>query len=510
MKKLLGLLGWLDNNLIKILIMVYTFLMPLYPKFPLVIGGKLMIVNYTYIAIRMEDLFMAILVAVFFMQLMRKKVVLNKKFLILFLIFWGAITASLLWGIFPQETVIYKHLGLLHTARRLEYMIIFFMVTSSIRTKNDFYFYLNMVFLALAAVICYGIGQKYFGLPAVQTMNPEFAKGHLLYLTEEARVSSTFAGHYDLAAYLVLLIPILLGAFYSYKRKLYALLFVGSLLLIFLTASRISFIAYIISAFGFLIFLKKPKSIIIVIILSIALSFTTKNLSSRFLKTFQIKQIFINENTGQVVVPQKINSKELPAGTYYVDIQPEGKKVNVEDATRALLNQTLLDSIKDEASKSGIILTSSEAARIAATMEANLTPVNTVVSDISFSTRLQVEWPRAIQSFLKNPILGTGASSITESTDSDYFRWIGEFGLAGTLAFLYILFSIAKFVFDQASKMKNEKRYVYYGFLFGLGGLFINASYIDVFEASKVAYNFWFIAGIFVGSLMYSEQSSEK
>ncbi|KXK12267.1 MAG: hypothetical protein UZ22_OP11002000066 [Microgenomates bacterium OLB23] len=50
-------------------------------------------------------------------------------------------------------------------------------------------------------------------------MNPEFAKGRILFLTPEARLSSTFAGHYDLAAYLVLMLPLLWGVF-MYARRI--------------------------------------------------------------------------------------------------------------------------------------------------------------------------------------------------------------------------------------------------------------------------------------------------
>jgi len=40
----------------------------------------------------------------------------------------------------------------------------------------------------------------------------------------------------------------------------------------------------------------------------------------------------------------------------------------------------------------------------------------------------------------------------------------------------------------------------------------INASYIDVFEASKVAYTFWMITGIFIGliSLYKNKKAYEK
>jgi hypothetical protein len=39
----------------------------------------------------------------------------------------------------------------------------------------------------------------------------------------------------------------------------------------------------------------------------------------------------------------------------------------------------------------------------------------------------------------------------------------------------------------------------------------MNASYIDVFEASKVAYNFWLIVGIFMGAIpFFVKRETEK
>ena len=134
-----------------------------------------------------------------------------------------------------------------------------------------------------------------------------------------------------------------------------------------------------------------------------------------------------------------------------------------------------------------------------ATLSANLRPVNTVVSDISLATRLQVEWPRAINAFKKSPLIGTGPSTLTEATDGDYFRWIGELGLLGTLAFVNILFLILKTVWSSIRKLSFGEKLVGYGFIFGFFALLINASYIDAFEASKVAYTFWTISGLYLG-----------
>lgn len=486
MAKLWRLLKIIDDNLLKILLVFFIFFIPLYPKFPL------KTVNFTYIAIRLEDLYLTLITAVFLLQLLRKKVVLNKFFLKPIIIFWTSVFISYLIGLYLTKTVVFPQVGLLHVLRRVEYMIVFFIAGSTIKSINDFKIFLYSLLLSLFFVNLYGLGQRFFGLPAISTMNPEFARGHLLYLTPEARISSTFAGHYDLAGYLVFLIPIVWGIYFSSirigKKWLIFLLAIFSLLILVYTASRISFIAYIISTPLFLLFLKKYRYFFFVLFLSILLAVFTRDLTKRFLKTVQIKQILINEKTGQIYIPQKITTKELPAGSLVVKIKEETK----ETSETADFKKKLIA----EATISGKIATSE-----AASLSSQIKPISAIAYDISFATRFQVEWPRAIKAFIKNPLFGTGPSSLTEATDNDYLRWLGETGLLGFITFLMIIFSLVKFIFNKMNNISSKIKPLFLAVLFSIFGLLINASYIDVFEASKIAYVFWYVMGIYTGVL---------
>ena len=494
MKKLIKWLKWIDKNLIKIFISLFIFLSPLYPKL------RISNVNYTYISIRMEDFFIAVLLIVFLIQFIRKKVQIDPKYLLLFIAFWVAGFISVAIGHLILKTIVIRHLGILHMLRRVEYMSIFFIAWSSIKNKKDFFYYLSLILLTVLIANIYGVGQKFLGWPAVQTMNPEYSKGYLLFLTPEARISSTFGGHYDLAAWTVFLMPIILG-FYFFRQKIpYLLLFIFSIFILILTASRASFGAYLATIFPMLICFKKPKTLIIILAFTLLFTFTSKNLTSRISRTFQVKQIFINQETGQVVIPQTISSKEVPAGSLYLQIN---KPVNYDPATIAndqgLANSKILEDLRNEASKEGRILTKLEEDILLASISATLRPISTIVSDISFATRIQIEWPRAIHAFLKHPIFGVGPSALTEATDSDYLRWLGEFGLVGTLLFIYILITIFKELLIFAKKTKQSERYLYATFLFGFVSLLITATYFDIFEASKVAFQFWMMTGIFIG-----------
>ena len=189
---------------------------------------------------------------IFIIQLLRKKVALNKKFILPFIIFWLLVFASFAWNTYVSKAIIIPHLGFLNSLRRVEYMLVFFIASAVIKNKKDFFQLMGFFFVSILIVILYGFGQKFMNFPAVQTMNPEYSKGYLLYLTPEARLSSTFAGHYDLASYLVLSIPMILAFYFSKNKKSYLFLFLGALIILLYTSSRISLIAYVFGTFAFL------------------------------------------------------------------------------------------------------------------------------------------------------------------------------------------------------------------------------------------------------------------
>jgi hypothetical protein len=122
--------------------------------------------------------------------------------------------------------------------------------------------------------------------------------------------------------------------------------------------------------------------------------------------------------------------------------------------------------------------------------------------DRSSSIRFNVEWPRAVRAWLKNPLLGTGYSSITLATDNDYLRLLGEVGLLGLgafgLIFGYLLVKVWRVVWSRGEV--DERRAVVMGISGAMLGFLANAMFIDVFEASKVAIYFWMLVGVMVGA----------
>jgi hypothetical protein len=399
------LLKKLDDNILKILLMLFVFFIPLFPKFPF------RVVNYTYIAIRLDDLLTGVLAAVFILQLLRKKVSFAKlPYKKLFGAFWIVVFLSYISGVYITKTVEFPFVGLLHAARRVEYMMLFFIAVSVIRTSTDYKKLLFSFLTSLFLINVYGIGQRFFEFPAISTMNPEFAKGRILFLTPEARLSSTFAGHYDLAAYLVLMLPFLWALFMyakriqiSQKMKLFTLfvsllpivlacytltgistetinhipiagtflsplnqLVIGTILFaltlylvlfnklsktltfitimistlsLVLTASRTSSIAYIVSTLPYLLYIRKFRYFAIALVLSVAAFSMDKELAIRWAKTVQIRQVIVNEKTGEEVVVQKLKKEE----------EDDTKKKNKNNKNEKLIKK--VDLILDEIAK---------------------------------------------------------------------------------------------------------------------------------------------------------------
>ena len=248
----------LKLNIFRPIVAILLVFIPLYPKFPL------FNVSGTYVAIRLDDIVIAVSVLIWLIyQLTHKFPVFKLKITRLFLVYFLAITIS-----FINAFLIYQteptNILFLHLFRRFEYMSLFFIAVNSIKSFKDFKFLYVFFLLATALVSFYGYGQKYLQFPVISTMNSEFSKGQLIQMNIWTRISSTFAGHYDLAAFMsVALIIILAVAILSKNKfiKIFSfLVWLPSYQILTLTASRVSTFAFLGGICLTLIFLKKYQN----------------------------------------------------------------------------------------------------------------------------------------------------------------------------------------------------------------------------------------------------------
>lgn len=528
MKKLLKLH---DAYTLKILICLLLIVTALYPKLPSIH------IMRTWVYIRLEDFLILATVLIWFIQLIRKKVTIPVWIGGAIGTFWLVGLVSVLFSVAfigPHLLHFFPHLAFLAYFRRIEYMILFFVAFSTVKSVKDIRDYLIILSLTVIGVLLYGLGQKYylflwemypkffekysFCFPSFQTGNEEFAKGLPLCLPKEARVTSTFGGHYDLAGYLVIVLPVFLAIFLSVKRWIWkfatAFLFLGSLVLLILTASRVSFGAYIVGSIATLMIYRKKWYIIPVVALSIILLLGfSESTAKRFLSTIRISSIVTNSE-GQLIgeatteLPKELEKKisknpvvveqppvqSLPQGSAFIGL-PTQKKQTPTATSTAVVKKTLSS---EEARR----LQLANGTLQLSTVSGNFTVKQALVYDISFTTRFQSEWPNAWAAFLRNPLIGSGYSTITLATDNDYLRALGEVGLLGFFSFALIFIVMGITLKELAPQIKSPLvRGLAFGLAGGVVGLACNAVLIDVFEASKIAENLWILLGIGVGGL---------
>jgi len=436
-----------------IYLVVLTLTIPLYPKFPFInIPG-------THVAIRLEDFVLAVTFFTIFPYLIINFKKLFKypleRAIILFLVV-GLI--SLFSAVFVTKSVGVE-IGLLHWSRRVEYLITFFLSISlfKLNPNRDYIrLFISLSSIVVLLVTLYGIGQRYFEFPVIVTQNYEYAKGLALLWIPGSHINSTFAGHYDLASYVVLILPTLTLLIFTSKKMImkifFTICFLAGLWLLANAVSRISIVS-LMGALGIaFIITKKYKELLGVGLICIILFMMSSSLLGRYARIFEVVRIRLYDLTQ--IVDTNVYAQELPARRDIDNTPPP--------------------------------------------------PSFEILEDRSSSIRFNVEWPRALRALVKNPLLGTGYSSITLATDNDYLRSLGETGLIGFAAFALVLIRIIRiqlFVFKERHKFKGIHIAFFAGVTGGISGILLNAVFIDVFEASKFAIIFWLIIGLYVATI---------
>jgi len=507
-------LDWLDKNILFVLSCFLIAFIPLYPKIPLFSPIEEYIVR-----VRLEDIFILITVIVYFIQFARKKIFVQTPLNWFIGIYSIVGILSLLSAFFLVITIPLqaKHIGksVLHFFRYLEYFSIFFITISSVRNKKQLHIIMGVIAAVIVTAAVYGFGQKYYGFPVFSTMNREYSKGVVLELTnDKTRVQSTFAGHYDLAAYLVIILPLVLSFFYASEKTALKILFgfviLSGIWLLVVSALRSAFLAFLI-AIGLVTLLssmqknKWRKRIIWFCTRSIGVYVITLIIFVGFGKN--MKQLFIH-------------SLEAYPKTYnmYRSIFPASQDSITDD--NALIDQYIPPQPKtstvppdvDPGLKEKVeVVTIGQTGEIIVSYE-DRPPVYSECAQkrgLSLCIRLDALWPQAIKGFLKNPFVGSGYATLNkqnlhhfteiDGTDNNYLRTLGETGILGFISFYGAI--ITAFLFGiKASTSKNvDLATIAIGYTAGTIGLLIVAFLIDVFAASKVAFTFWALTGIFFG-----------
>ncbi len=542
----------IDNSLLGITLFFIAFI-PLYPKLPL------LDIKNTWVYIRVEDFLVLGVLLIWTVLFIRKKVSLKTPLTLPILAFWliGAIaTIHGVLIIFPELANIFPNVAFLSYVRHIEYMSLFFVAYSGMRDKNSIHPVIWTVVVTFVIVCLYGLGQKYLGFPAFLTMNEEFAKGVPIQLSQLSRVPSTFAGHYDFAAYLVLIIPIIASLFFAFKNVFAKLFFVALVglgcVLLFMTVSRVSFFVLFIALFFVVLFQKKKLALFAIPIIALAgILFigTQSSLLARFGNTIKEVDVLVDSKTGSPLghiqyVPRSYLKDKIIVVEQARFQDDEEILLTTRDATSAAsfrenvrvyfpkelplvsaLNVSTGETLPQGTGYINLPLSpvisrldryyyapKQDQATTAATVKIIIGEYlikKAAAYDLSFTTRFQGEWPHAIDAFKRNLLFGSGYGSVSLAVDNNYLRILGEIGLLGAAAFLALFVATGVFIKKTLPNVESKlTRSFVLGFSAGLIGLSLNAVLIDVFEASKIAFQMWILIGVIVRTLSFYKQGT--
>lgn len=543
------LLKWLDRNFLLVATAFLLVFIPAYPKLPLadLIEGYI-------VRLRAEDLAVLVVFVMWFIQLLRRRVKLPVGKLAVFIYAYLIVGfLSTLSAIFITRTVPLEQHHVfklyLHYFRRVEYFSLFFVAYSSVRTKRDLKLMLVAAAATLLGVVLYGFGQKYLLWPAFSTMNREFSKGTRLYLTPNSRVMSTFAGHYDYAAYLMMALVFLVTGLWLVKRRLLQLalllLTIGAYWSLILTASRTSFLGYL---FGITLvaalliqrlgWWRVLWRWLLTVILSLFVMLTMGDLSDRFFQVLNNPDLLVHDITQitpikrewithplSILKGQADNLQAAKAKLNKPVTTPGPDMIASDDSGVAAVSDTPPTAIppditpEEDALRKALEATASATA--SATTDSGYSE-NALKYGLSIAIRLDALWPRAIEGFKRNPLLGSGYSTLVkveneeftqaESTDNDYLRMLGETGLLGSVTFLGAVLLVLVLGFSIYRHAPAGYQILGVGTVGVVAALLINATYIDVFESSKIAYVFWLLAALLLRTreLVVKPQTKQK
>jgi len=483
-------LQWLKKNPLFVASLALIAFIPLYPKIPLfdILPGYI-------VRARLEDVLLIITGIIWLFQAIKNKKEWRNGYIGLVGFYALSGLVSILLGIFLLQTIPAQLLHIsksgLHYFRYLEYFSIFFFTFSAIKNAKQTKIALITLAVTTALVIGYGMGQKFAHLPLYSTMNREYSKGQAFYLQPGEKVQSTFGGHYDLAAFLVIVLPLIFSlslTFMSRRRKdllmLIALILIelSGVWLLIETGSKTALIAYLVGIVATLfLHLKRIEnkrtkrlaftaSLIAFVAFMAIFMFTFGRKTIVKLTTLVSSSFQSQENA----LPEDLVGSGIEIKTY-TTVSPDGKI-----------------SVTQKFEKS------------------QWSP-NALKYGISMGIRLDTLWPQAIRGFVANPLFGSGYGTLSkegnqqfteaDSTDNNFLRTLGETGLVGFVSF-YGLIIICMY---QVGKVLKDKTGVFaalgIGYLAGAAGLLVNALYIDVFASSKVALTFWALSGLTLSSL---------
>lgn len=477
--------------------------------------------------IRIEDFLVAMMLLVTIYTVytrrdyyLRLQTILKTPVARLIILWLGVVAISTIYNsLFSQSWV-----GLLFVLRFIEYIVFFFCAALFTRSWYSVKVAFSAVsfssiFISLWAILqgmgfIGGFGGGFYGYTYIQGTDRAFA---------------SFSGPYELAGFLIMVIPLLIGFCVVERRLLWRWVYAVSILLSIValgfSGSRLPIIAGAISIPFFLLVRHDKRFSILIIAVTILMvvvpPLVSKTLVERYgLFTQGVENISLREKILPTAIPT-VTATPIPTSipTATPTVTPR-----VTPFLSVVTPQpTVQESVPSESpvpptEPSGITNTPTETRVSTATPtlapvvtvtpvipEPSITTVPLVQSiidaisekDTSFGWRLQETWPRAFNSLSDNWLLGSGMGSLGVGLDGEFITLLGETGVIG-LALFGLLFMIIGWSLITRIRKSNsaEMKIIIAAVGVMVIALCINGLFADIFRASKVAMLLWFLLGV--------------
>lgn len=389
--------------------------------------------------IRLEDFLIAVVIFLLVYGLSRCSIKVNttilKKIEKIFSIYVILSTVSTLYGIYRGYVL--PLTGILFLVRKIEYFILVYIgfYFGNIVVDKKRLFFNFIVFFHFVLCLLQQAG-----------LIGSFNRGEMLDTLTQGRVSSTFNGAYELSAFLLLLLPFYLLSFVKEKKN------------------KLSNFIYILLITYCIVLSNSRSSLVIAVIIFFMILYKEKILK----KVGTLKNYLMSFTISLPVFMYCISKidfsrfEDLSFIKTYQIVKFSWKYKNFEKYV----------SLGDWYGDSPL----------------GLVQMVSLGYDGSSYARFS-HWMQLIDGWLSSPIIGCGISVAGNSADGNYIKILAETGVMGLVVWIYLLYIIFK------TLTQTEKNtWLLYSFI----SIVIGATFIDLFDSSKIMMMFWFLYGAYL------------
>ncbi len=486
-----------ESRVYQYLVLGYIAFVLLFPKISLI-----KISNFAT-PVRIEDFLLLILILFGFVLFRRdedfRKKILGALFSPVSILIIGWLS---LMFISTTHNVVFNQLSVssyLFVLRFVEYAALFYLGYAAAPTKKS----RSVCFNVLIAL---GILISAWALLQITGAAGGYGGGfyQYTYIKGTDRAFASFSGPYELAGFLIVLIPIAAGIFVITKNRRLKLFYFAALVAAIMTmgfsGARFPVICSFLAVLSLSLARRELKHKLTVGALALMTLimplFVSKPLVMRFQLLAGTFESFREEEMARQILQEKELQEEAREPSFPITAVEEKEEEGVPEETF-----NLAGNIKKRVSVFVDEVNERRRAFVKGIEERGSLLLEKVKeADPSLRWRLSETWPRALAKVRKNPLLGGGMGSVGIGLDGEYATLLGETGILGLAVFIALLRKIMAEMLKKVRRLEDhQSRVLAFAIISVTIGLAANAVFADIFRASKIAFLFWYLVGTSLG-----------